>query len=118
MLDVAGSADADAPDVLPPVDVSPAPAEAELLDGEDPSSADVQVAVHWISVYSDLLTVKLALLQRHGLQPEDAGDGASALVERDRFELEAEVSRCRRRLASWRQRVRQLIDENGSPCPL
>jgi hypothetical protein len=79
-----------------------------LLEGEDPASAHVDDAVHWVKVYGELCTVKFALLEhsdgllhRGSAEPTD-GDA-------DQRMLRAEADRLARRLEYWTQRTKQLV---------
>ncbi|MBV8194718.1 MAG: hypothetical protein JOY80_04245 [Candidatus Dormibacteraeota bacterium] len=81
---------------------------AEPLPGEDPDSPFLDDAIHWISVYSELLSLKRQLLQR----ADQVLVGAQADTEReadaDRDLLSRQAERYRRRLEFWRRRAKEL----------
>ena len=76
-----------------------------LLPGEDPASRDTEDAVHWVTVYRELLSFKEQVL---GLTRRYAADGrpevASELHASDLPLLEAERERLERRLRFWEDR--------------
>jgi hypothetical protein len=84
-----------------------------LLDGEDPDTTYLDDALHWVTVYSELLAVKRELVatseDRLGsMQAESRREVAST----DLVVLDTEMKRFSRRLEFWRQRCTEL---GGSP---
>lgn len=84
-----------------------------LLEGEDPTTPHPEEALHWIEVYSDLLTFKeRALTTAQQALAETPESDARAEAERtDLPVLEAERERIRHRMAFWRERHRELSAE-------
>lgn len=80
----------------------------ETLPGEDPTSTYLDDAIHWINVYSELLGVKAALLDRADEAIEGASPEAAHEVGFDRDFLEAQARRYAVRLHYWRRRAREL----------
>lgn len=86
-----------------------------LLEGEDSNTTYLDDATHWVTVYSELLSVKRDLLgvaeeRIGGMQPESRREIAST----DLVVLDTEMKRFARRLAFWRQRCVEL---GGSSPP-
>jgi hypothetical protein len=80
-----------------------------LLDGEDPDTAHLEDAEHWLSVYADLLKSKQELIgvTEHRME-HIAADAAVELGQTDLEILETESRRFERRIAFWQSRVRDL----------
>jgi hypothetical protein len=76
------------------------------LDGEDPKTLFVEDAVHWVAVYSELLTFTENLLFATG-QSLAAMEQADAHTDAmtDLVLLRAQAARYRRRLQEWTDRV-------------
>jgi hypothetical protein len=78
-----------------------------LLEGEDPDTADVDDARHWQTVYQELKSFKLRMIQT----AESAiGDGlekpaSREIVSTDLVALKAELRRFDRRLSFWTRRL-------------
>ena len=84
-----------------------------LLDGEDPETTYLDDALHWVTVYTELLGVKRDLVTTseerfESMLPESRREVAST----DLVVLDTEMKRFSRRLEFWRQRC---VDLGGSP---
>ena len=84
-----------------------------LLDGEDPDTTYLDDALHWVAVYTELLSVKRDLVttsedRLESMQAESRREVAST----DLVVLDSEMKRFSRRLEFWRQRCVEL---GGSP---
>jgi hypothetical protein len=79
-----------------------------MLPGEDPRSRFVEDAQHWISVYTELLAFKEAILQRAGSVIAELNDAAVHDASIDHRLLDAQVVRYRERLAFWSARLTEL----------
>jgi hypothetical protein len=78
------------------------------LPGEDPSSSRPEDAVHWISVYSELLSLKRTLISRSRALEEGLTDDALREAHIDERLLLAQQDRYRARLRYWQARAREL----------
>lgn len=86
-----------------------------LLEGENPETTYLDDATHWVTVYSELLSVKRELLSTSedrlgSMQAESRREVAST----DLVVLDTEMKRFSRRLEFWRQRCLEL----GGPPPV
>ena len=81
-----------------------------LLEGEDPESPYLEDAVHWIQVYTELVSLKDELLARVDALASGMTDDAVDAADIDRRLLEAEADRFRRRLVFWQRRARDDTD--------
>ncbi len=79
-----------------------------LLEGEDPDSTEVDDAVHWVTVYGELLTVKVSLIERADQLLEGVSDDAMTEADIDQRLLRAEAARFRHRLDYWTHRAKEL----------
>jgi hypothetical protein len=80
-----------------------------LLEGENPSTTDIEDAVHWIRVYEDLLLFKRRLLEGAGeVAPEMDEEAREEVGKTDLTILAAEAARLERRLRFWRDRADEL----------
>ncbi len=84
-----------------------------LLAGEDPGSGAVTDAVHWVTVYGELVSLKGALLQRAEQVLQGVSDDAMKEADIDQRLLGAQLDRCRRRLDFWTQRSTLLAAAPG-----
>lgn len=83
-------------------------AEERLLPGEEPSSSDPEDAIHWIAVYSELLTFKRGILEQSTDEAAAMSPAAKGEVEStDLVVLRAEAARLERRLSFWQNRLAQ-----------
>ena len=85
------------------------------LEGEDPHTACLEDAVHWVAVYSELLAFKESLLTTTdrsfaSMQQDDARTDAMT----DVVLLRAQADRYARRLHEWKDRLDVLQGSNGS----
>lgn len=85
--------------------------QGSLLAGEVPQSTYRDDAMHWVQVYGELLSVKLALIEQmerlvSGVTHEEGIQEAAV----DARVLRAQADRYRLRLAYWTQRSRQLAE--------
>jgi hypothetical protein len=84
------------------------------LDGEDPHTTYLEDAVHWVSVYSELLAFKDDLLQSTHAHVARMTEGdAKTDAMTDVVLLETQSGRYRRRLAEWTARARTLAHPGG-----
>ncbi len=80
-----------------------------LLEGEDPATAYLEDATHWVTVYDELLGVKRDLLGvSEGSLPRLEAEARREIARTDLVVLDAEMKRFSRRLAYWRQRCVEL----------
>lgn len=82
-----------------------------LLPGEDPTTSRLVEAVHWVTVYSELLAIKLALLERIEKMLQGMTDDAIRQADLDRDLLAAQTNECQHRLEFWSRRVREMKQE-------
>jgi hypothetical protein len=80
-----------------------------LLEGEDSGTPYLEDATHWVTVYSELLSVKRDLVGvSEDRLPDVSVEARRELVSTDLVVLEAEMKRFSRRLAYWRERCVEL----------
>lgn len=97
------------------IQAAQAAADADrLLDGEDPGTASVDDARHWLRVYEDLVVFKREVLQ----VTEDhlaRMDGAAVreVEQTDLVVLRREAERLQRRLDFWGRRAAALGGRGG-----
>jgi len=103
---------------------APAPGELRhvsdpeaLLPGEDPATADIDDAVHWVRVYAELLSVKVALLSRADQVLAGVSDDAMREADIDQRLLRSEADRYAARHRYWTERVKDLATP-GANRPL
>lgn len=93
--------------------------EDALLPGEDPTSQAADDADHWLTVYSELMQTKAAMLsalsRRLALTTSEAA--RRELGETDAAMLQAEVERFQRRLDFWKARQAELSRDEDRPSP-
>ena len=79
-----------------------------LIEGEDPTAADVATADHWLLVYGQLRRTKSNLLAdlREGMVSMDP-DARDEMSKTDEALLQAQVERFGRRIAFWEARRRR-----------
>ncbi|MGH7722581.1 MAG: hypothetical protein ACRENL_07095 [Candidatus Dormibacteria bacterium] len=83
--------------------------DERLLEGENPQTPYLEDAVHWVTVYSELLGVKRDLVGVAEASLSDMQTEArSEVAATDLVVLDAEMKRFSRRLAYWRERVVEL----------
>lgn len=85
-----------------------------LLPGEDPSSLILEDAVHWISVYAELLTFKRSMLEAAATAMKTMTKDAARDVDIDQQLLRAQARRYVARQEFWVQRLAEL---EGDPPP-
>lgn len=88
-----------------------AAADSALLPGEPPTSTYLDDAVHWCTVYEELLAFKQALLDQVREGIENAPDAGRMEVDADRVLLVHQANRYRLRLTFWEERRRQIAGE-------
>jgi hypothetical protein len=86
-----------------------------LLEGEDPDSTRVDDAVHWVKVYGELFTVKMALIDRADQLLDGVSDDAMKEADLDQRLLRAEADRFRQRLDYWTNRTKVLASAAAGP---
>lgn len=80
-----------------------------LLEGENPATPYLEDAVHWVTVYSELLSVKRDLVGvSEQALPDLPKEAREELANTDLVVLDAEMKRFSSRLAYWRQRCVEL----------
>lgn len=86
-----------------------------LLEGEDPDSAYVEDAAHWISVYAEILLFKERLVDaaQGGMLQMTHPLARKEATEIDLPVLLSERERLRRRLDFWQARQRELSRRRG-----
>jgi hypothetical protein len=84
-----------------------------LLPGEDPTSVEIHVAVHWVQVYGELIGMTSALLERSeptvlGMQQDAATEagGTQQVLRAQRLQYQA-------RYEFWRDRASALSPHSG-----
>ncbi|MFN2568066.1 MAG: hypothetical protein ABR564_00465 [Candidatus Dormibacteria bacterium] len=91
-----------------------AAAASALLPGENPSSMFVDDAMHWCTVYSELLSFKQALLAQIRERIDVSSADVRAEVDVDRVLLLHQANRYRLRLSFWEERRRGLSGEGSA----
>ena len=87
-----------------------------LLPGERPDSTHPEDAIHWASVYRELIGFKDRAIDRIVLEAVSMSDAARIEVETtDLIVMRAERDRFRRRAAHWRRRYQALTRLQGPP---
>ena len=82
------------------------------MKGEDPETTYLEDALHWRSVYEELLSFKLTLIDLTETKIEDMPEAAALELEStDEVVLEAEHKRLQHRMDFWDQRIRELQAE-------
>ncbi|HEX6350287.1 MAG TPA: hypothetical protein VF160_12960 [Candidatus Dormibacteraeota bacterium] len=77
-----------------------------LLPGERESGQLPEDAVHWVTVYSELLATKEKLLANlHQLMERQSAEIQDELERADVRVIEAQMDRFRRRLEYWRRQL-------------
>lgn len=84
-----------------------------LLPGEDPESGYVEDALHWIRVYGELVSVKMALLERSDQMLQGVSDDAIAEADLDHRLLRAQADRYSSRREYWCRRAKELTEGTG-----
>lgn len=81
-----------------------------LLPGEETVSGlgPVADALHWISVYEELLAFKEELIVLSRSRIEDMSEQARAEASTDQVLMDQEAARFRRRIAVWKARLEAL----------
>jgi hypothetical protein len=83
--------------------------DERLLPGEDPRAEHPDDAIHWASVYRELLDFKNRAIDRIAIDAVGLGDDARQEVEAtDLVVLRAERDRFQDRAHFWRDRFRKL----------
>ena len=87
-----------------------------LLAGENPESPHLDDAEHWVSVYTELIDFKAGLLATSAehIADFDHEESRGEAKHVDLTILRAELERCRRRLAFWKERLQQLRADGRS----
>jgi len=88
-----------------------AAASSALLPGENPSSTFLDDAIHWCTVYEELLSFKHALLTQVRERLDVTSPDVRGEVDVDRVLLGNQANRYRMRLTFWEERRRQLSGE-------
>lgn len=78
------------------------------LPGEDPSSTEVRVAVHWTQVYRELLEMTSALLERSESMLRAMNDDAALAGAETQRDLRAQREQYLFRYDFWRSRAGSL----------
>ena len=99
---------------MTPNDVQRAIDKRTLLPGEDPGSLILEDAVHWISVYGELLTFKRSMLEAASNAMKSMTKDATRDVDIDQQLLRAQARRYVARQEFWVQRLAEL---EGEPPP-
>ncbi|HSO92992.1 MAG TPA: hypothetical protein VLS53_00800 [Candidatus Dormibacteraeota bacterium] len=78
-----------------------------MLDGEDPDSAELDDARHWHTVYTELKSFKLRMIETAESAIADGIEKPASreIVTTDLVALRAELHRFDRRLAFWNSRI-------------
>lgn len=86
--------------------------QEHLLPGEEPDSVFVDDAVHWISVYEELLGLTEEF---HESRADVSAEATQEADEVDQQALTDREHQYRRRLAFWQQRLRSLQPNPKAP---
>ena len=86
-----------------------------LLEGEDPSTAYIEDAAHWVTVYAEILLFKERLVDaaQGGMLQMTHPVARKEATEVDLPVLLSERERLRRRLDFWQGRQRELGRSRG-----
>lgn len=80
-----------------------------LMDGEDPETADLDDARHWLSVYRELHAFKVELLAKlRGRVQTMTKEDAQSEAQADERLLELELQRFESRQQFWLDRIAEL----------
>jgi hypothetical protein len=80
-----------------------------LLEGENPETPYLEDAVHWVTVYGELLAVKRDLVGvSESRLPDMPKEARHEVATTDLVVLDVEMKRFSRRLAYWRERCVEL----------
>ena len=83
--------------------------EDRLLEGENPDTTYLEDAVHWVTVYGELLRVKRELVGvTENRLPDLPAEARREVASTDLVVLDAEAKRFSERLTFWRQRCAEL----------
>ena len=86
--------------------------EGRLLPGEDPRSAHVEDALHWVKVYVELRRLKAEMIGETERERGRVPEQGQIEVELDLELLRVQSERLDKRLEFWRQRGLEL---DGKP---
>lgn len=83
-----------------------------MLDGEDPDTAELDDARHWETVYTELKSFKLRMIETAESAIADGiqKPASQEIVTTDLVALRAELRRFDRRLAFWTNRVKRQAE--------
>lgn len=81
---------------------------SRLLEGENPDSQYLEDAILWQSVYEELTTFKLALIQTTREQAAKVSPQGEPEVRNDLAMAQAELGRLQDRLGWWQRRRAEL----------
>ena len=79
-----------------------------LLEGEDPTTRDLEDAEHWLRVYSELLGFKTNVVGEARASAADLPADARPEARADLTVLRAEQQRLERRHRFWTTRIEEL----------
>lgn len=84
-----------------------------LLPGEDPASQYLDDALHWLSVYTELLQAKAAMLEalNERLSQSTEAVAREEIGATDVVILEREMLRFQARIDFWRDRIKELKEK-------
>ncbi|MGA7987708.1 MAG: hypothetical protein WCB51_04840 [Candidatus Dormiibacterota bacterium] len=85
-----------------------------LLPGEDPASAEIRDAVHWIQVYGDLIGMTSAMLERSEPSVRGMHEDAAQEAGGTQRVLRAQRQQYQARYEFWRDRATALSAPRGS----
>lgn len=75
-----------------------------LLPGEDPASPYPEDAIHWATIYRELITFKESLLRQYREQQDRLAEPIEAELRHDEDGLQVELERLRLHLGYWEER--------------
>jgi hypothetical protein len=94
-------------------DHEPTQSSDELAEGEDPTTASLQEAERWVSVYTELIHLEDDLIKSVKERIAKMSPAARRETERTNLPaLEKDDARFHDRLAFWRYRLAQLKKTN------
>jgi hypothetical protein len=75
-----------------------------LLPGEDPASPYSEDAVHWATIYRELITFKESVLREYPEPQDRLSESTEAELRHDEEGLQVELERLRLHLRYWEER--------------
>lgn len=88
---------------------SPRDDTGDLTENQNPDTASRQQAKHWVSVYSELLSMETSVVESVRAKMRRMSDDAQRITEQTNLpQLQRDVDSFRSRLALWEDRLAEL----------